>query len=1108
MSEPGLVGALRTAFQGDGSRPAPGDASTAMTGGMQGSTADTALPSAPAIDTGALGSLVSRFTGIDLSGVDRAVAGVSGSVAIQAPDLSSVTRRSASLTQITSLLQAGGATSLLDRLRAGPDGTGTDTGMDAVQTSLGQLAAVIGGPEAHGVLAAVRGVLPGGIDLGGQTGAISEALLAARDLITMVGAMMAVHTAAEDLRDASGQIDAQLAPATVAALLARAQVWAGADGVVAAVSAVTDPDDAAQVAAAVPGVAELARALGELTDRLTRAMAFGEATLLHRDPAGLVAAIDAATQQLRATDPRRIRARAELLGGALEGVLPANPPSPIASVWDAATALSTRLASAIDGLSADPIVRPVQQALGAVTGALHQINQVLGEISGAIRGAFATVRGVVSAIDVQAIAHAVTAFLQPLVDAIHELDAFLGTVMAAIGDVAAKLTAAITAVKTAIETGAGFIQGAFDAVAGGLRALELDKLIDQLRSGVQSVADALHRIQLQPYFDKAVEVMNTASDVISAVPFSLLPDSAKRELDQVIDPIEAIDFQTDVADVLEGELHAILARIDSDALGALDDAFAQVVAFLETLDPTQIIAPLDTEFDAFMTRVRAIDPEQILKPAFDAIAQIRADIAKLDLRERVLGPIERVFDQIVATIHGLDPAPLIQPIEDSVAAARQRILDVTHLDQWAGKIEDVHRAIDHALARIDPAPLGAKLDAVLDAALATVPPPADGSIVGSLIASLVGGLGLRARAGSFTAVLRWMTGDDGAAEVRAMVASADAALARAVATVKSVDLRSIAAALDAGYRRVRTAVELHPAGSALRLRLDPLLAGVAPLDTLGALGANQDGYVAALDAAASAVHAFASRGQSELTVAATGVRQAFGPLAAARGRLLALGRVVGLDLAGGDLQGVLAPLLAALRPSRILTLFGPIVAALRDKIRSILVDGLITPIQTGVGEIKQLIDQLDISVFRTELTALFTQLQSDVEAFRPSVVLAPTLSALDDFKTHLASYDPLAPVRTVIAALRAAIDDLAAHVRPSLLLHGAIDTYQQIVELAGSLNVRTLLDPVISALTDIEHQLDTGLDGAAGALGHLQASLRDLGSGGGGASASLSGGVS
>jgi hypothetical protein len=1109
VTTPALIGSLDGAFRGSGdpARRAPADASAEMSVSLRGAAPGTSLPPPPALDTAALNRLVARFSNLDLSGIDRAVAGASGSVTIEVPDAQALLGRAAALGKIAGTLRGEAAAALLDRLRAGPPAD-AGSGMASVEASLGQLAGLRSNTAVRSVLDALRPVIPADVDLDAPTTRIGEALATGRDLVTVVGAMMAIDTAATELRDTAAIIHGLVAPRTIDALISRARVWANSDSVVNAIANVTDPEDPLQVGVAERALASVEAAFSELAGTLARVMGFGEATLVHEDPAARLTTIDAAAARLRATGMGRVRTQAQALAAALEPLVPTAAGLPLAPAWDGATTLAGQLATAIGGLSADPLVRPVQQALGAVTSALDQINQVFGEVSGALRGAFGTVRRAAAAIDLQSVARAVTSFLQPLVDVLRELDALLATVMGALEALAAQLAGVVRNVKDVLVAGTGSVRQAFEAVAQLVHELKLDALIDALRGGLQEIANALHQIQLQPYFDTSIEVMAATSDVLSAVPFGLLPDSAKQELEAAIRPIQSIDFQADVASVLKAELHAILARLDTEALAALDDAFAQVAAFLETLDPAPLLSSLDDELDAFLTNVRAIDPEAILAPAADAIERIRRELGRIDLRARVLAPIERVFDRLAATLDQVNPAPLLQPIEDQVAGIRQRILELAHLDRWSSKLEDVHQLADGWLARVDPAALGPRLDAVVDAALAAAPAPSDGSLVGGLVASLVGGLGLRARPQSFTAVLGWMTGDDGAARVRALVASAAAALARSLATVRSFDLRAIAAELDLGYRHIRTAVTAHPPGSLLRLRLDPIVVRIAPLDTIGALGGSHEGYVAALDAASHAVHAYASHGQSELTAAAASVRDAFRPLAATRGRVLALGRSLGVDLSGRDLRGVLAPLFTSLRPSRVLELFGPVIGALRDKLRETLVDGLIAPVQAGIAEIRAAIDQLDVSIFRTELTALFEHVQAELEALRPSIVLAPALAALEDFTAHLAAYDPLAPVRATLDATRAAIDELGQALRPSILLRGVTSTYQEILRLVQGLNVRTLAEPVLSALADIEIQLGGGLDGTAAAMADLQASLRGLGTAGGSVTVTVSGGFS
>ena len=70
-----------------------------------------------------------------------------------------------------------------------------------------------------------------------------------------------------------------------------------------------------------------------------------------------------------------------------------------------------------------------------------------------------------------------------------------------------------------------------------------------------------------------------------------------------------------------------------------------------------------------------------------------------------------------------------------------------------------------------------------------------------------------------------------------------------------------------------------------------------------------------------------------------------------------------------------------------------------------------------------------------------------------------------------------------------ALGDLIRNVRPSQRLAAVFALYGELVAAAGMLDVRTVLEPVLTALREIEGQLDSGLDGTAAALERLQEAL-------------------
>ena len=73
--------------------------------------------------------------------------------------------------------------------------------------------------------------------------------------------------------------------------------------------------------------------------------------------------------------------------------------------------------------------------------------------------------------------------------------------------------------------------------------------------------------------------------------------------------------------------------------------------------------------------------------------------------------------------------------------------------------------------------------------------------------------------------------------------------------------------------------------------------------------------------------------------------------------------------------------------------------------------------------------------------------------------------------------------------MRQAIEEVVNDFRPTKLFAPILDLYDHVLKIAGGLDVKSLLEPILTALRDIEAQLDEGLDRTADALTRLQAAL-------------------
>jgi hypothetical protein len=233
-------------------------------------------------------------------------------------------------------------------------------------------------------------------------------------------------------------------------------------------------------------------------------------------------------------------------------------------------------------------------------------------------------------------------------------------------------------------------------------------------------------------------------------------------------------------------------------------------------------------------------------------------------------------------------------------------------------------------------------------------------------------------------------------------------------------------------------------------------------------------------------------GFSHTDLARDRLRQGLAPLSALKQQALGLCKRFGVDPTGRDLGAVFAEILGALRPSRVLAAFAPVVTALKTKLSDLVQTGLIAPLQAGVQALRDLLARFDLAPVVAELSAVHAAVRSQINALRPSTLLGDVLDSFDTVRDHLASYDPLAPARDAINAFKAAVADLAAPdspVRPTRMLAGVVAVHHEITGAVADIDVRNLLRPVLDALAGIVAQLDSGLTSTEGAFADLQAAL-------------------
>ena len=980
---------------------------------------------------------------------------------------------------------------LLTTLEQAAAGAGGGVGLAGIAAPLRALEEARGGSIAA-TIRSVTGLVPGGIDLeapiaalGGQAGGIVA-------LVQLLGALMATETLTRELESSAALVGGMLDLGQVEALTRRLDEWSRSAALPELVRA-ADPEDEAAVAAISGPVTEVTDTIRTASTLLVNGMAFGEAALVHAELPRVVAELEVAGALLSESALPPVRQLALNGRARLEPVLSVDFGAP-ADSFDAflgeVTGLVADLGAAVDRLDPAALASPLTGLLQQLLEPLDRVTQVANETRAAFQSGFQTIHQAIAAIDLSPVTEAVRAALRPAVDALAALQALVGDAQQAIEDASQETVAALDDVKTSLGDAAKTVHDAYQRVAAIIEALNLDQLESEIRDGIAQVVQALHSAQLKPYFDASTDVMATAADLVSKVPVDLLPDDVKQDLEEAVAPIKQIDFDTAIKSVLEGQLDEILNTLDTEVLDEVAAAYAAVLVFLEGINPRPGFEELEREaFDPLVARLQAIDVAAVFEPVADVLDELKDAVRSFDLQRDVLQPLDDAVGELRDAFAGLDPAAAIAPIVQQVDELRQSIADVLRLDEWLNRLDAAVAFVDALLARLDFDGLVALLDSAWDA-LRPAPGSGQGSsALGTLLAGLLEGAGVPVRADAFATVARWLGGADAAAEVRSRLAAAVSALEQARAAVAAADVQPLVGRLQPLHRDLLTAVQSHPAGSLLRDRLEPLLERASPAELLGVHVANRERYLGELDEALGALRPAASSGRSEVNAVAGGLREALRPLNALPDKVRALFARFGVDVDGRDLREILGGLFDRLEPSALLAPFSAAVARLKSKLSALVRDGLVGPVRQGVTDVQQLLAALDIGFLVTELQSLHDELLAQIDGLKPSVLLADLVASVEQTQQTILDFDPLGVARAAVDAMRQAIEEVVNDFRPTKLFAPILDLYDHVLKIAGGLDVKSLLEPILTALRDIEAQLDEGLDRTADALTRLQAAL-------------------
>lgn len=841
-----------------------------------------------------------------------------------------------------------------------------------------------------------------------------------------------------------------------------------------------DPDDAV-----VADVTEGLAALGEYADAVSQLLLGGLAVLDVLDPGPAGALLRGAAAGAGAAAAGPVHDLAEMLATQLRPILSFRPTAPdAASVTGFADAFAAGLGqvvTAVQGLEVAQVAAPIVDATRALLAPIHVVSTSVHDALQAVSSALTAARDAVEKIGLDSVVHAVHTVIDPVVRVIDQLRALLASVATVLGTTAATISTQISRLRQDLDQTAGKISAAFNGLQQTVDGLHLTDQLASVKATMKTVAATIEGVHIGQAVDAAVGFVHDASGVISAIPFGLLPEGTKADLHNAVAPIKAIDFDADVREPLSGELQQILSGIEGPFLDEVAQAFKSLTDFLAGLDPTPVLRQVEQEgFDPFLARMQALDPDVITAPIRDALRSLGS-------LKTLLDPADKAFDELLHAIEALDPVPLLEPVAAQLDTVRDEIRQTLAFDQWAAQVDAVAGQL---LAVTDLVKLANVVDGaviLVDGFWPAPDSPQRGAVGAQALTTLLGPAAAALDVTSFAAVGDWLAGHRTPADdLTAAIGTAKGAVSAAHARVAAADPGAVLTTVTPAFGQVAAAVQALPPGDR-KDRLAPLVA-ITPVTLLApAVNARGD-LLTRLGTVSVQLDVLGGIAAAPLTTLSAALRTAFEPLTTPiRASIAAWVARAGGDPAT-DLRTALREVLATLA-DRVRPQAEAFDAAVRAKLADAVETAIRTPLHAAVTELDGLIGTLDVHPVVTDIEQLFAALHDPLAALRPSIALADLVTAIDGLVGDTPTWDPFKDVRGPLDQMKKDVAAAAQELRPTVLLAPVVATYTTVVQALQALDVRAIFDPALTALHDLEDQVETGLAAAESAFTGLQAAL-------------------
>jgi hypothetical protein len=303
-----------------------------------------------------------------------------------------------------------------------------------------------------------------------------------------------------------------------------------------------------------------------------------------------------------------------------------------------------------------------------------------------------------------------------------------------------------------------------------------------------------------------------------------------------------------------------------------------------------------------------------------------------------------------------------------------------------------------------------------------------------------------------------------------------------------MDVDAAGSHVAASLRDLASALEAFPADAPLRLRLTESVARRGIDGGFALLSGNRARFASELAESHASTDVLLQLQLARVDVTAAALKAIGGPVTKLRTQIFGVLRQLGIRSVDQGLGGILGEILQVATPERLAGVIVPVFTALRGRAEALLAS-VIDPLRGAIDEVLSLIRLVDLTKITQALDDVLNAGKAKIDSLNPVKLLEPSLAAFDQLKTDVLGFDPLAPVKQLVDTLKATIQRVLDKLSVERLLEPAGKLFDDLVATLRSLDVDSLVSPLLDALHTLASDIKSGLDQLRDALDRLQAAI-------------------